>query len=47
MSQVTTLVPVRKPSLDRKALWSRWKRLPAVDLVSFRDDIDADLDPSL
>jgi prevent-host-death family protein len=44
---VAELRPVRRPGLDRKTLLSRWRRVPPVDLLAFRRDIDAVMDPSL
>jgi prevent-host-death family protein len=36
-----------RPPLSAEALLSRWSRLPAVDAVALRADIDQLLDPSL
>lgn len=36
-----------RPPLSAEALLSRWRRLPAVDPVALRDDVDALLDPDL
>jgi len=44
---VAELRPVRHPGLDRETLVKRWRRLPPVDPVAFRRDIDAVLDPSV
>jgi prevent-host-death family protein len=43
---VAELRPLR-PALSADALLSRWNRLPAVDPVSLRADIDRVLDPGL
>jgi prevent-host-death family protein len=44
---VAELRPVHRPGLDRETLLARWRRLPPVDPVALRRDIDAVLDPSL
>jgi prevent-host-death family protein len=44
---VAELRPVRRPGLDRETLLSRWRRVPPVDPLAFRRDIDAVMDPSL
>ena len=44
---VAELRPVTRPKLSREALLERWRRLPAVDPVRFRADLDAVLDSSL
>jgi antitoxin (DNA-binding transcriptional repressor) of toxin-antitoxin stability system len=36
-----------RPPLSAEALLSRWQRLPAVDPVALREDVDALLDPGL
>jgi antitoxin (DNA-binding transcriptional repressor) of toxin-antitoxin stability system len=36
-----------RPPLSAEALLSRWQRLPAIDPVALRADIDALLDPDL
>jgi prevent-host-death family protein len=36
-----------RPPLSAEALLSRWSRLPVVDAVALRADIDQLLDPSL
>jgi antitoxin (DNA-binding transcriptional repressor) of toxin-antitoxin stability system len=36
-----------RPPLSADALLSRWQRLPAVDPVALREDVDALLDPGL
>lgn len=36
-----------RPPLSAEALLSRWNRLPAVDPVALRADVDRLLDPSL
>jgi len=38
---VAELRPLRRPGLDRETLIERWRRLPPVDLVAFRRDVDA------
>lgn len=43
---VAELRPLRPP-LSADALLSRWNRLPEVDPVSLRDDVDSVLDPGL
>jgi prevent-host-death family protein len=44
---VAELRPVRARGLTTATLLRRWRRLQAVDPASFRDDIDAVLDPGL
>lgn len=44
---VAELRPVRRPGLNRATLVERWRHLPAVDPKTFRDDVDAWLDPTL
>jgi len=44
---VAELRPLRCPGLDRETLIERWRRLPAVDLVAFRRDVDAVVDTSV
>lgn len=44
---VAELRPVPKPALTSTELLARWKTLPAVNAVTFRNDIDAFLDPTL
>jgi antitoxin (DNA-binding transcriptional repressor) of toxin-antitoxin stability system len=36
-----------RPPLSAEALLSRWQRLPAIDPVALRADVDALLDPDL
>jgi prevent-host-death family protein len=44
---VAELRPLRRPGLDREALLLRWRRVPPVDPMGFRRDIDAVMDTSL
>ena len=44
---VAVLVPVTATSVPVQQLLARWRRLPAVDPVSLREDIDATLDTRL
>ena len=44
---VGELHPVPRPRLTRDALLSRWRSVPAVDLASFRADVDDAIDGSL
>jgi prevent-host-death family protein len=44
---VAELRPVRRSGLDRETLLDRWRRVPPVDPVAFRRDVDAVVDPSL
>jgi prevent-host-death family protein len=44
---VAELRPVRRSGLDRETLIHRWRRVPPVDPVAFRRDVDAVVDPSL
>ncbi len=44
---VAELRPVRHPGLDRETLVKRWRRLPPVEPVAFRRDVDAVIDPSV
>jgi prevent-host-death family protein len=44
---VALLVPVTATSVPVMQLMARWRRLPAVDPVSLREDIDAVLDTRL
>ncbi len=44
---VAELRPLRAGGLPVAALLERWRRLPAVDDVAFRDDVAAVLDTSL
>ena len=44
---VAELHPVSRPALSASVLLDRWRRLPAVDPVAFRADIDEVLDPRL
>ena len=44
---VAELAPVRRRPARAATLLERWSRLPAVDPVAFRADIDAVLDQSL
>lgn len=44
---VGELRPLPRPRLTREALLTRWRPVPAIDVVAFRDDVDAVADPSL
>ena len=44
---VAVLVPVTATSVPVELLLARWRRLPAVDPISLREDIDAILDTRL
>lgn len=44
---VAELRPLQRRGLDRATLVQRWRHLPRVDPKTFRDDVDAALDPSL
>ena len=44
---VAELQPVRSRGTSSAALFERWRRLPAVDVVELRRDIDAAIDQSL
>ena len=44
---VAELTPVRGRGLDRFTLVERWRRLPPVDPVAFREDVVAAVDPAL
>jgi prevent-host-death family protein len=44
---VAELRPVPRSGLDRETLLDRWRRVPPVDPVAFRRDVDAVVDPSL
>jgi prevent-host-death family protein len=43
---VAELRPVGRPPLDGATLLERWRRLPVVDPVKLRADLDTVLDPS-
>ena len=45
--RVAELRPLRQPGLTADALLQRWRRLPSVDPVAMRRDIDGLVDPSL
>jgi prevent-host-death family protein len=45
--RVAELRPLRAVGLTREQLMQRWRRLPAVDPVRLRDDIDTVLDSKL
>lgn len=45
--QVAELRPLPPPALDAATLLSRWRRLPAVDPVALRHDLDAVIDATL
>jgi prevent-host-death family protein len=44
---VAELRPLRSRGVTAAALLTRWRRLPPVDGASFREDLDATLDPRL
>ena len=44
---VAELRPIPKQALDRETLLARFKRLPAVDPIELRRDLDRVLDPAL
>ncbi|MBP9145159.1 MAG: type II toxin-antitoxin system prevent-host-death family antitoxin [Thermoanaerobaculia bacterium] len=44
---VAVLQPIPKPALDRETLFARFSRLPAVDPIELRRDLDKGLDPAL
>jgi antitoxin (DNA-binding transcriptional repressor) of toxin-antitoxin stability system len=44
---VAELRAISAPALSAEALLLRWRRLPRVDHVRFREDVDRLLDPSL
>ena len=44
---VAELTPVKRRGLDRFTLLERWRRLPSVDPIAFREDVDAVVDPAL
>lgn len=44
---VAELRPIPKQALDRETLLARFKRLPAVDPIKLRRDLDRVLDPAL
>ena len=44
---VARLEPLARPTLSAEALLQRWSRVPRVDPVKLRSDIDAFLDPAL
>lgn len=44
---VAELRPLPRRTLDASTLLERWRRLPGLDPVRFRADIDDALDPSL
>jgi prevent-host-death family protein len=44
---VAELRPVARRGLSADVLVARWRKLPAVDPVRFREDLDAVLDPRL
>jgi prevent-host-death family protein len=45
--EVAELRPLRPRPLDAATLLARWRRLPLVDPVRFREDVDSALDSSL
>ena len=44
---VAELRPVAHPPLTAETLLARWRRLPAMDPVALRADVDRVLDPRL
>jgi prevent-host-death family protein len=44
---VAELRPISHPPLAAEALLTRWRRLPALDPVALRADVDEVVDPSL
>lgn len=44
---VAELRPIPKQALDRETLLARFKRLPAVDPIELRRDLDRFIDPAL
>lgn len=44
--EVTELRPVRPRPLDAVTLLDEWRRLPLVDAVRFREDVDSAIDPA-
>jgi antitoxin (DNA-binding transcriptional repressor) of toxin-antitoxin stability system len=44
---VAELRALSRPALSTEVLLRRWRRLPPVDLVALRADLDKVLDPSL
>ena len=44
---VAELRPIPQQALDRETLLARFKRLPAVDPIELRRDLDRVLDPAL
>lgn len=44
---VAELRPIPKQALDRETLLARFKRLPAVDPIELRRDLDRVFDPAL
>ncbi len=44
---VAEFTPVRRRGLDRFTLVERWRRLPPVDPIAFREDVDSAVDPAL
>lgn len=44
---VAELRPVRARGLTASALLRRWRRLPPVDPIALRRDVDTTLDPAL
>jgi prevent-host-death family protein len=44
---VAELRPIRRPGLPARLLIERWSRLPTVDPLRLRDDLDAILDQEL
>ncbi len=44
---VAELRPLARTPLDARTLLERWRRLPDIDPVAFRRDIDRIIDPSL
>jgi prevent-host-death family protein len=44
---VAELIPLRRRGLDAATLLGRWRKLPMVDPVALRADVDSVLEPSL
>ena len=44
---VARLEPLARPTLTAEALLQQWSRVPRVDPIRLRSDIDAVLDPAL
>lgn len=44
---VAELRPLRRPASSAEVLLARWRKLPAIDPVALRADVDRTLDPRL